>query len=296
MSLRTVVLTICTLAMFAGCDKPDSSQAPSEADQASKEGGEASSQKFSATLKVSGTQATYETEGALKPEEVQKRLLDAIHATDAFAPDGGRKLQGRVTYDIKPLEGGEEGYDLVLLGNLGATDAAFQAGVNYRSNDEKFRGKPVAEMVEAAIDSFATRIGGQARVLGGSDKVLGEILANTDEPEEARLMAIQEIRERKVTDHLEIVRAQLKDAGQPGKIRLASAATLASLGDEASRAEILALAEHFSRERDPQFVPMLHILGDLGGDEVRTYIEAVADGHAAPAVRDVARDVLTKMK
>ena len=41
---------------------------------------------------------------------------------------------------------------------------------------------------------------------------------------------------------------------------------------------------------------MLHILGDLGGDEVITYLEAVSEGHSAPAVRAVASEALKEAR
>lgn len=248
--------------------------------------------KFSAQIKISPSQEVYTMEGAPKPADVEQHLADAIHATPAFAPDGPRKIEGVVAYDIKMLPG-DAGYDIVLLGGLNSPSAKFEAGVNVQSTDEKWRGKPLADMVYGAADEFASRIGAQARVIGTDDAGLLAILQAGDESDSAHLLAIQEVRERRLEGHLDAVRPYLAAERSPG-LRLAACATLVSLGDQKSRSEILAVAEDFSRDRNPQFVPMLHILGDLGGEEVTTYLQAVADGHAAPAVRAVAQEVLNK--
>lgn len=292
---RVTILILIALAF--GCEhKPDANDqdkpnadthgaAPAAEDEPT-EG------KFSVALKVSGSQEVFQMKDAPKPEAVQAHLKSAIEETPAFAPDGPRKLEGMVTYDIKALPD-DKGYDVVLLGTLNSPHANFNAGVNVQSTDKGYVGQPLSGVVDGAVAEFARRIGAQARVIGGDNANLKTILENPDEPDSARLMAIQEIRERRATEHTEVVRKYLAPEYDV-KLRLAAAATLVSMGDEKSRADILKVAEDFSRDRNPQFVPMLHILGDLGGPEVMTYLSAVADGHSAPAVREVAKEVLEK--
>lgn len=292
----TGLLTLLLLIGLSACDKPATTDKSGTVDPTSEATGDsaASSGKFSVELKISGSQEVYKIEGAPKPEEVQESLSSALYKQEAIEKDGPRKLKGVVNYDIKMLPD-DAGYDILLLGALNSPGANFDAGVNVQSTDEKWKEKSLAEMVDGAVAEFATRIGGQARVIGGDDENLGTILENVKENETTKLMAIQEIRERRDTKHLELVRGFLAE-DQPPKLRLAACATLVSLGDTTSRTEILKVAEDFSRDRNPQFVPMLHILGDLGGTEVTTYLETVADAHAAPAVRTVAQEVLDKAR
>lgn len=292
---RLFMLAAALLLLLGGCDKPADS--PSEEQSQTQQDAPNTPRvegKFSVTLKVSGTAEVYQREGAPKPEEVEKRLVDALYATDPFAADGARALEGTVTYDVKSLPD-EGGTEVVMFGALNSPDANFNAGVNNQSTDEQWKNLPLAEMVHGAIDQFTSQIITQARVVGGDAATLLAILENEEEPEPARLMAIQEMRERKLVQDIPALRKYLQ-SGTPEKLRLAAAAALVSLGDTESRTEILEVAEELSRERDPRYVPMLHILGDLGGDEVITYLEAVAEGHAAPAVRDVAAEALNKAR
>lgn len=247
--------------------------------------------KFSIqTLKISGSQAVYQIDGAPRPEEVEDKLTAAIEALDTFAEDGPRGLSGMVTYDVRPLP--TEGYDVMLIGGLNSPRAKFSAGANYKSTDEKWKGKSLQEMVDGAVEEFASRIGAQAKVLGSDVDGLVKILKDEDEPQEAKLLAIQEIRERDAKEHLDDIRPLLDDSNEP-ELRTAAAATLVSMGDDQSRSAILKTAEDFSREKNPQYVPMLHILASLGGNEIISYLEAVAEGHSAPAVREVAKEALS---
>lgn len=292
-------LLLLAFLVAGGCDKSNSDGTePSQTQQApndEKGSEEAPTGKFSLKLKVSGTAETYQIEGALKPEEMQSALEAALYAQEAFEKGGPRELTGTVTYDVKTLPDGEAGHEVVLFGALNSPSANFSAGVQHQSTDETWAGQPLGAMIEGAAEKFATQIGAQARVVGGDDDALFAILQNTEEPEPARLMAIQEIRERGLTQHIEELRKYL-DAEQPEQLRLAAAAALVSLGDKESRTEIIKLAEDMSRDRNPKYVPMLHILGDLGGEEVTTYLETVAEAHSAPAVRTVAEEALKKAR
>ncbi len=250
--------------------------------------------KFSVTLKISASQDVYTSEGAPKPEEVEAALKAALYKTEAFEEGGPRALKGLVNYDIKSLPN-DGGHDIVLLGSLNSPGANFDAGVNVQATDEAWKGKSLREMVDGAVAQFAGRIGAQARVIGGDDANLRTILESSTETEDLRLMAIQEIRERRLKQHLDVVRGYL-DPAQPPTLRLAASAALVSMDDKASASEILTVAEDFSRDRNPQFVPMLHILSDLGGTEIITYLEAVAEAHSAPAVRTVAQEALDKAR
>lgn len=287
----TTMLLLLALAPF-GCDKADGgAQSAASEEAAERAGEEPTSGAFAVTLKVSGTQAVFQAE-VPKPDEVAAQITAELYKSDVFAADGPRKLEGTVMYDIQQLPD-DAGMEVMLIGGLRSPNAKFDAGVNFQSSDEAWQGKSPTEIVGGATAEFAERIVAQARVIGGDDATLAKILTGDDEPLDARLMAIQEVRERRLPDLIPQVKPYLDEAHDPA-LRLAAAATLVSLGDTSARAEILQLAETFSRDRDPRIVPLLHILGDLGGDEVVMYLQTVADAHSAEAVRTVAGEALKK--
>jgi hypothetical protein len=240
-----------------------------------------------------GSQGVYRLEDAPKPEAVHDKLIDAIAARELFGRSGKQQVDGSFTYDVRKLDDG--GWDLMIVGGVRTHNARFDGGVNYRSSDERWKGKSLEEMVDAAVKAVAGKLDAQAHVLGTDVDGLITILQDEKEPEEAHLLAIQEVRERSARKATENVKPFL-DSSHSSKLRVAAAATLVGLGDETVRADVLKVAEELSRDRDPQYVPMLHILADLGGPEVITYLETVADGHPAPAVREVAKEALDEAR
>lgn len=145
------------------------------------------------------------------------------------------------------------------------------------------------------IASIADQISAQATIVVAGADELAAILSDDDATDTRYLMAIQEIRERRLEDAIPDVRPFLAPE-RSSKLRTAAAATLVQLGDEESRSDIIKVAEDLSRDKDPQYVPMLHILADLGGPEVVTYLQTVADAHGAPAVRQVAAEALRELR
>lgn len=292
-SLRA--LLIVGVVTCAACDKSQdnapatpanstTSEKPQEAPLAPTEGA------FSVSaFKVSGSQGAYQIEEAPKPESLEPKVIAALLKQDNFEKDGPRALEGGITYDVRTLSDG--GYDVMLIGGLSSPNAKFDAAVNYKTSQEEWKGKSLDAVVDTAIDDFASRIASQAAVLGADVPGLVAVLQSEDEKVDARLLAIQELRERGSKDQVSAIRPYL-DKEEPPELRVAASAALVRLGDSDSNAQILQVAEDLSRDRNPQYVPMLHILSDIGGTEVETYLQAVAEGHAAPAVRTVAEEAL----
>lgn len=121
-------------------------------------------------------------------------------------------------------------------------------------------------------------------------------IALLEDPEadpEAQLRAIQELRDQDATGAAPALRPFLEHELSP--LRVAAAAALVALDDRPSHPQILKLAEDLSRDRDPQYVPTLFIVADMGTPEAREYLSTVAEAHPAPAVRQVAGDALSEM-
>ncbi len=240
-------------------------------------------------IEIIGSQGVYRMEEAPKPETVQEKLHQALLERELFAKSGETTVDGKFTYDVRKTDDGA--FDMMIVGGVNGDNVRFDAGVNYVSSDERWKGKSLDEMIETGVEKVAEKLEAQAHVLGADVDGLIAILKDDEEPEEAHLLAVQEVRERSLREASEHVKPFL-DSSHSSKLRVAAAATLVGLGDETVRGDVLKLAEELSRNRDPQYVPTLHILADLGGQEVITYLETVADGHSAPAVRKVASEAL----
>ena len=297
--MKLLLTTILAAALLFGCDKARN-DAENVAKEPATETSEPTAENAPTTgafsvkdLKVSGSQTVYQLDGVPNPDDVTRKLRAALVEQENFAADGPRELSGIVTYDVRELPDG--GHDVMLIGGLGSPNAKFDAGINYKSTQERWKDKSLGEMVDAAVEDFASRISAQARVLGADVEGLVAVLESSEEPSGAQLLAIQELREREAKEQLGAIRPYLGQ-GHSGELRVAASAALVSLDDTESYGDILQVAQDLSRDRDPQFVPMLHILSDIGGTEVETYLQAVAEGHSAPAVRKVAEDALKNLR
>ena len=78
------------------------------------------------------------------------------------------------------------------------------------------------------------------------------------------------------------------------RLKIAVAAALTAFRDEESYSKIIGIAEELSRNRNPQLMPLLYMIGDMGTDESRTYLKAVADGHSDANAQRIAAEVLSR--
>lgn len=293
--MSRLIAFVLAVALLAACDdkspdRPAEEKSSAQTSTTEKEG-DADAPFGIGKIRVIGSQGVYKLgDDVPEPADVREKLVAAIEDQPLFASSGEQTVDGQFTYDVRKAEDGA--WDMMIVGSVRTDNARFDGGINYKSSDERWKGKSLQQMVDAGATSVAEKLDAQAHVLGSDTDEIIAILQDADEPEEAHLLAIQEVRERSARNATEQVKPFLNDPKHSSKLRVAAAATLVGLGDETVRADVLKLAEQLSRDRDPQYVPVLHILADLGGPEVITYLEAVAEGHSAPAVRAVASEAL----
>ncbi len=301
MRLRNwMTLAIATLTFGTACEEKKPAVESEEVTTSERETPPPSTEPLAPTegkfsigkLDVKPSVGVFKAEGAPKPEEVQARLEAKLYESDAFEKGGPRELSGSVMYDIRKTD---DGWDVMLGGGVGSPNARFQAGVGQKSTGEGNADKSVAELVNGSVDEMAKQIARQAGVLASDVDGLVAVLEREGAEADEKIVAIQELRERRAKEAIPSLRKQL-DPENPSNLRTAAAATLVQLGDTESRNEIVRVAEDLSRDKDPQYVPMLHILADLGGQEVETYLRTVADAHPAPAVRAVASEALRELE
>lgn len=120
------------------------------------------------------------------------------------------------------------------------------------------------------------------------------VLADEDATTEERLRAIHRARDQKI-DAAAPKLIDLLDADNPD-IVVAAAAALAKLDAPQADTAVVEAAGRLSRARLYESLrQMLFIVGEVGGPASRTYLEAVAEGHQVPAIRDTAKQVLETM-
>ncbi len=247
-------------------------------------------------IKIVAAANIYSNPDATKPDELQKLIETKLKEQASYDEDAG-PLSGSLTYDARTstAPGGKKSRDVVLFGDLrrkGDDDptAKYTAEIMVRSqpgSDETY-----ADLTADAVQQFAERVDAQIRIRGASAEALTNILESDTESQKAKVSAIQQIRERQIEGTEPVLRKLLD--GDDGSIKVAASAALVRLGDSESRPKILEIAQNFSRDKDPNFLPMLYILGDMGGQEVVTYLTTVSEAHSSPAVRQVAKEAVDK--
>lgn len=301
--IAILVLLVASLAAsLAACEKDVGSvsdQATTAEDEAAEadESSAASDVGYSVgRLKIIAAANVYNNPEASKPDELEKMLAAALEKTASF-DDSAPELGGTITYDARtsPNIDGGTNRDVVLFGDLRRKGdditTKYTAEVLVRDDVSESDGS-YASLTKEAVTQFAEKIDAQMRIIGAGKEALIAVLESESESEKARIIAIQEIREREITGTEEILRGILD--GDNDTLKVPASAALVRLGDDASRAKILELAQNFSRDRNPNFLAMIYILGDMGGEEVITYLDTVAKAHSSTAVRQVAREAVDK--
>lgn len=304
---RFAILLLSTLLLTAltACEKDaasgdsDTSKAAQTDEAAEAESNEASAEAgFSVgKIRIIPASNVYSNPDAIKPEELQEMLEEALESTASY-DSGAPALGGTLTYDARTSKNidGVESRDVVLFGDMRREGddptTKYTAEILLRSDTSEDGGDSYTELTEDAVEQFAQRIDGQLRIKGANVETLVAVLKSTDESDKAKVAAIHEIREREVTGTEPELRTIL--SGDDDSLKVAAAAALVKLGDTESHADILELAQTYSRDKNPNFLSMLYILGDMGGDEVITYLDTVAEAHPSAAVRQIARESVEK--
>ena len=111
---------------------------------------------------------------------------------------------------------------------------------------------------------------------------------------QTRLEAIHTAREAGLVEAIPALR-ELLGADEP-QVVVAAAAALQGLDAPNIGSAVVEAAGRLSRERHfEQLRQLLFIVGDIGGMAARTYLEAVADAHQVPPIRQTAGQVLERM-
>jgi hypothetical protein len=296
--LASLALTGCQKDAGSSPESGESSESASQ-DEAAEDGDWESNGFSVGKLKIIAASNIYSNPEATKPEELTKQLTAALEATPSYNEDAA-PLYGSITYDARTTSAAsaERSRDVVLFGDLrrkGDDDptAKYTSEVLVRSepgSDETY-----ADVTKEAVKQFAERIDATIRIRGASAKGLTAILKSADETEKAKVTAIQQIRERQIDGTEPVLRDILAaKKGESDALRVAAAAALVELGDAESRPKILELAPTDSRDKNANLLPMIYILGDMGGQDVVTYLSTVADAHSSPQVRQVAKEAVDK--
>ncbi len=288
--MRHSLLAILCFALF-GCDTApkDSPSTPTPSPASQKQDVESVSTGpiHVEEFKIQASQNVMRMEDM--PKDIESIILKALHERTTFSKDAKRSAKGSAMLDVRTSA---ESVEVMLVGNVTTQDLEQQRySAEVVVSDADIDDRRIQPLLDEAVRRFVKRIDAQARVKSAPDAELIGVLTGTDEAA-VKLVAVQEARDRRLRDAIEHVRPLLSNTD--ARLQVAAAAMLVSLKDTQSNAQIIEITEHYSREGSPQMLPMLYIVADMGTDEARTYLAAVAEGHAAAAVRQVASEALNR--
>lgn len=281
--------SLLALALLAGCEnKPAPAEAPAthqmkgNAEDEGPQTGPLTVKDF----RLVASQNAYQTPGAPKPEALEAQIVLALNNSAGFLATGGRQATGSVTYEIKVSEGKTE---VMLFGGIKASGSdARGLKAEILVTDADTEDKSAEAVANEAVSRFVKRIAAQAEVEQASDEEIVGLLDSAD----ARLVAIQEIRDRRLRDTTPRLRDLLLDAD--AQVRVSTAAALVAFEDAESYSNIIKVTEELSRDRNPQLMPMIYVVADIKTGEAKTYLQTLADAHPVEAVRKVAAEALAK--
>jgi len=238
-------------------------------------------------FKIQASQAAMTLDGVPGLADMEDQIVRSLHEHKAFDEKGNLKGTGTAVFDVRQRD---ESVEVMLVGTVtvsGESGGQFHAEVLVRDADIDDR--RLEPLVAEAVRRFVKRVGAQARIKSADDAELIAVLEGSDDGA-TKLFAIQESRDRRLRAAIPATRPHLKSPDE--RVQVAAAAMLVSLKDEESYSEVIALTERFSRETNPQMLPMIYIVADLGTDESRTYLAAVAEGHSSEQVRKIAQEAI----
>jgi HEAT repeat protein len=143
------------------------------------------------------------------------------------------------------------------------------------------------------VDAAAVRAAsGLALALTVAEKPDAELLRDLDASDgKLRDLAVQALADRRSPAAVPALVARLKDPDPEVADRAVGA--LAQIGDPRA---VLPLIELTRRREGPFVAQIVRIIGDIGGDEARAYLETVRTGHPDPDVRDAAGKALSDLR
>lgn len=240
-------------------------------------------------FKIQASQNVMLMEDMPGAKDIEAAILNALHDRTTFSKDSKRTAKGSAMLDVRKID---QSVEVMLVGSVNTQDLEPQRySAEVVVSDADIDDRRIQPLMDEVIRRFVKRIDAQARVKSATDAELITILSGDDEAA-AKLVAVQETRDRRLRDAIEHVRPLLTSTD--ARLQVAAAAMLVSLKDTQSNSQIIEITEHYSREKNPQMLPMLYIVADIGTEEAKTYLNAVAEGHDVPSVRQVAKEALDR--
>lgn len=194
--------------------------------------------------------------------------------------DLGATNDGAFLVLVLRVEGEARGDDIVEFELNGLYREPFVAGEDLAEMTARLISDGIRDIVSGLEAEAAPRV--------STDVGLLELL-DSDEVGEL-LPTIREVYRRRLATAAPQLRALL-NAGDP-EIIFSAATALGRIGDANAVGPLIDLISRDHREMTSYVLP---ILGDIGTQEARLYLETVADAHDDPLVRSQAREVLDSM-
>ncbi|MEM1347311.1 MAG: hypothetical protein AAGI01_02060 [Myxococcota bacterium] len=257
-------------------------------------------------------------EGAPSEKAVAAALSEALGATGkvSFAEHQGDGALGVLTYLARIIE--EEGAPrqaLVLVGVEFAppvgipNDPAWVYGLTLVRElrdeppgpGERILGDAPVTSVEALVDEVIGELAGSiaedVTIRHAADDALAGLMrpsgALLQEP--AAMSALRRVARIPGAPMDDAVRAYL--AHESPKVVSVAAAMVVARDDRTAGPAMVDAATTLSANRHFEaFVSVLTLMGDIGGEEVRQYLQAVSEGHSIQEVREVAAETLTRAR
>ncbi len=289
-----VLLTLLTAILAIGCEKEDTPATEGDAPKAESGKTVEDAIKF-ANVRVTASQTTLRMEGSPKPKDVEKQLVDELYKLSFFDEDGDVSANISVTYDIREItkRDGTKALDAVVFGDIKTVGLEQQRRFKseVRTGNAVGETKNATEMIASAVTKFVQQIDAQAQVESATPEQLVKLIEEGNTVT-AKKMAIQEARERQVKEAIPSLRKSLED--EDTGVKIAASGALVTLSDGESYSKIIKVAEDLSRDKNPDILALVYLIGQMGTDESRTYLEALAGAHPAAPVREAAKNALAK--
>jgi hypothetical protein len=286
MKFKASLLALALLVGYENKPTPTEAPATNQVKASAEDEGPKTGPLTVKDFRLVASQNAYQTPGAPKPEALEAQIVLALNNSAGFQTAGGRKATGTATYEITVSEGKTE---VMLFGGIKATGSdARGLKAEILVTDADTEDKSPDAVANEAVSRFVKRIAAQAEVEQASDVEIVGLL----DSEDARLVAIQEIRDRRLRDTTPRLRELL--SATDAQVRVSTAAALVAFEDTESYSNIIKVTEDFSRDRSPQLMPMIYVVADINTGEAKTYLQTLADAHPVEAVRKVAAEALAK--
>lgn len=149
--------------------------------------------------------------------------------------------------------------------------------------------KPLADLVRTVAAETTANLAKQVRAAHATDDALLKMLDDTDV--DTVSFAIAEVRKRRLKAAAPKVARHLADTNRD-VVNLAAGA----LADVGSSRDVPALIRAGSRAEPVDRLPVLYALGEIGGPEVVTYLETLAEETNNPAVKGAAERALARAR